>query len=204
MQKYYTDTSKKPVSPMNSVNIACKSFKFNIYDKHSQMEMQKFIYPDIKDSVGVVRFEIQTLYPKLYSIKTKENISDLYDFLIRSPEDGRKLFERYFKLMFCNGRYVKYDKAVSSIEGSGYLPNAKQNMLNLLLYTSRHSSLYKGINELYRNGYEEHQVRGIIKKFDKLDVNPVTISNNSEIDEMPNPLDLINDTMYYIWAPLTH
>ena len=101
--------------------------------------------------------------------------------------------------MFCLGKYVKYKEAVEVITSSNYLDNAKSNMLKLLYSTSKHSSLNTAIDRLTEAEFTDNQIKGILEKFNELDINPVTIPEDRYINEMPNPIDLIEEKKYYIW-----
>jgi|GEM_PF-2908339 len=190
----------KEYIPYNHIKIENKSYAVSIYAKASQMENQskKITYPDMDESQGVIRFEIQTKYRKAYNIKKKYNIQDIGTLIKRSFEHGYEIFTQILPRMYGHGDFVRYEEAINKIFDSTFEKTIKNRMIKLVKLTCIYQSFDKALKQL-KTEITPRESYYLLKKFDDLRISPITISQYSNYDIFPNPMALINENQNFIW-----
>ena len=96
---------------------------------------------------------------------------------------GSKLIRKQMKNLFpCDGKHLPYQKAKRRIEKEITNKKTQEKMLYLLEKTSRSDTLdhaIKKTQERYRIG--EKGVKSLLKRFDAIQVNPITFRKDSKI-----------------------
>lgn len=95
--------------------------------------------------------------------------------------------DTFLNRMFpCNGTYLRYKDAVSAVQKVKQ-EERRESMLYLLKKVSDSATLDNAVQKLksYDTDVNDKKLKKIYAEFDKQDINPITLPNNSSIAEMP-------------------
>ena len=189
LELFYDEKLGKDVISENGIKMSFKNCSISIYNKYAQMIEQNYSFPDIEDARGVIRFEIQALYGKVYYIRKKHGIKELVDFLNNTDELAMDQFNYYFPKLFCKGDYYSYEEAVIKVSNSSFSKKIKKRMYNLLSLTI-HNSLDDALTVM-KEKLSSAQINWVLNKFNILDLNPSTIPRRLGVKCFQNPLKLL-------------
>lgn len=193
MEKYFDKKAKKKVISQDGINLKRSNLvEISFYNKQRQMDKNKFKYPDGNNANGIVRFEIQCFKTKVKNLHKKYDIEDIAEFLNKSDKISYDIFNYYIPQMFGTGDFYTTEKAYEFINGSKYATKTKEEMISLVKNTAEYSNLNKAEDE-FKEKHGKTKLNVIIKKFNKLDLSPLTIPRRWDIDYIPNPLSYIED-----------
>ncbi len=194
--KRYTYSQKK----YGDINRYCfimksKGITFKVYDKIHELKDNNRGSKKLQ-SKNVLRIEV--------SIKRKEFIRkfelDKDDSLHKMLKTGYKnlgpvIVNYAGKIFPCHGKHIRYDSAKKAIEHADIKPKIKKQMLFLLEKTSDGDGLDTALEKLKKEYKikDQRTVKNIYTSFDKLEINPITLRNDSSIKEMPCILDMIQE-----------
>jgi len=165
----------------DGIKISNNSLSIVAYNKKAQMVKQGDYYSivDIEEATGLLRFEIQLFTGRLnYICRGDKSIKRLCKFLHICQTESRKHFEAYIPKVFLMGDYYYFDDAKNIILRSDYYEPTKEKMLTLLVSVSTHRNLMVALDDVlqkYKPSNPYNFVRSLIKCFDELYLNPVTI-----------------------------
>lgn len=190
----------KPVETlyMESCYFGNKSRQVNIYHKMIAMvNTSRKIDTDEFESISrTVRLEIQLEKSGICNMKLSSKRS-LEPFL--DKDFCHAYIEKEIKSIFGIEKYVSRSKAVDLINKSTFKPYDKQIMISIMSMIQRFKGLYeleKAIADVnIRTPPQYGNLRSFkerwLKKFQQLGIQPVTIPDVFEIDEIPGIYDLI-------------
>lgn len=192
MDMYKDEMIRKWIYPKNGVKLSKKSLTISIYNKKAQLENEMPYFQNIRDAEGIIRFEIQAKYHKLFNLKSKKGKKALRDFLNDCRSISSEQFEYYIPKLFGEGDFYSIKRGIEIIEQSEYSDAIKESMIAMMRLTSTRKSLDKAISEMIENGYSEKQIPNLLKKFDALELSPCTLPRRWEFENaLPNPIKLI-------------
>ncbi len=88
-------------------------------------------------------------------------------------------------------KYLRYEDAVDLVENAAMKKKTRKRMLYLLRKTSDKDSLSAALEDMQEKfDLKKGQCNTVLKKFHKLGISPITLTNNSEFDELPALDDL--------------
>jgi hypothetical protein len=105
-----------------------------------------------------------------------------------------QLLRKYLKHVVMPGRYLRYDAAIEEIDRSSYPSSTKERMKSFLRKVSRY----------YKNGVDgaildcklsEYAADYMLKLFNDLNWNPVTLPISSKYRELPDIIHLLDGAL---------
>ena len=216
----YSEVSKRQKTNKESFYLESDSVTVNCYDKYTQlMNDEKHPCLNREDAKGIIRFEVQCMYRKLYSMaKTKINksdisessnemeLSDLYDALISrsrvaipidamlSDDIAADVIHKYFYKVIRGGDYYSLEIARNMIQSEDCHQKKKDRLISALTLTNLCRSIHKAIITL--EGTELQAFKRSLKDLEQLRINPVTIPREWGIEHVPNLLDTYYSKLY--------
>ena len=175
-------------------SIKTKQTCFKIYDKIYELEKNHRCPPEIQNQ-KVLRLETtmkREKFLKYFNLKRDDN---LYTMLNAGYKEIRHVLYHYLDKMFpACGTHWTYEKAVRKIKWSDLEEITKEQMLFLVEKTSRGAGLDTAARkweEAYK-GVKRKEFNQIIRAFDKIDVNPITLrAKESEIPCLHRMLEAV-------------
>ncbi|WP_055667909.1 hypothetical protein [Desnuesiella massiliensis] len=190
--KSYDKTQKKLVSPKDSIYLWNKSVRINVYLKYNEMTKKNIKNRDINKAKGIIRFEIQCKQSKLYSLKKTFSIKNMRPSNFFREDIYCYIFQFYFKKIFGKGDFYKYNDAKKIICSSKKIKeNSKVLMLKFLKIVSIKRNINKAIDEIKGLGYKINEIEKVIKSFDSIGLNLVTVPRESKFEDLKNPIHYI-------------
>lgn len=178
----------------SSGNITIKA-----YDKVARMKQLDECPKKRKDDI-ILRIEITLMRDKfieLFSIRRKDSIESMLQAIY---DGGLAVILDYLKQMFpCRADHNKFKNTKSRInekikEGKK-AKDFRERMIFLIEKTEKkNGQLDLAIEKLMKEyKLQANQIDAVLKKFDKIGCNPITIPNKSEIPSIPNISRLIEE-----------
>lgn len=191
--KEFDKIQKRYVSPKDSIYIKNNSVTINIYLKYNEIINKKKDFKDKDKALGLMRFEIQCKQSKVYNIRKKYNMETLNPINFFDEEVYRYIFTSYFKKIFGTGYLYKYKTAVNKINNSKITKKRKDILLKFLEICNEKRNINKAIDEFIKLKYTKNKIQMILKLFNSINVNPITIPRRHEFNQLKNPINLIFD-----------
>lgn len=168
---HYNDIAKRQKKYENAVVLEADSLTISIYSKKAQMLDQINFYKEIpRQAEGLLRFEIQMDQSKVKYLMKKNLCDSLKDFLSQVSDISFYEFRRYMKGLFLKGDYIPMRVAKERVVKA--YPEHALEIIEFLKLVSKLRSLDKATAEYDSNGMRYDK---ILRKLDKLDINPVTL-----------------------------
>lgn len=145
----------------------------SIYSKQDQLT---YINKPADDAERILRIEFQ-LTKKSRIDKYTDGITANTGKIIYCFENSRACIYSILEKTIPHGRYYKLDTAMSIVNECIKNKTKRNNMIKLLKLVSKKHSVKCGIDALVENDYavSRHYARELLKSFEKIDVNVVTI-----------------------------
>lgn len=165
----------------------CKSAAFFSYDKTAQLEMIG-AFPASLIGKRVLRLETQLRRKGMTKWVGKDAMEgNNWHILKKLWKNSNKIIRWYInRFQIADTNYIRYQDAVdvvNAIKGK----KMKKRMLYLLRKTSDSDSLTSALKKLREKyGLTKGQQRTILKKFEKLKINPITLKNTSLYECLPS------------------
>lgn len=149
------------------------SRNINIYDKGVESGIPEF--------ENVVRLELQIKHRGIIRLLNKEEKPrDIYYYW--GKEAMEELFFKYFEGFLYTGTYYKLRQAIKIIEKSSYTRTLKKGLISFVSIVNKNGML--GAERFF----SYNTIRKYEKLLDNINVNPITIEDDAEINEMENLL----------------
>jgi len=171
--------------------ISCKSASFLAYDKIAQLKMIDRCNESVLGK-HVLRFEAELKRSAIKKHLGKPDMKTNYKLLSSAAKKCRKVVGWYLNRLQpeCK-KYVRYEDAVDLVENAKMKEKTRERMLYLLRKTSDKDSLSAALDAMQEKfDLKKGQCNTVLKKFQKLGISPITLTNNSEFDELPALDDL--------------
>lgn len=210
----YDKTSHRKKTDKNSFYLESGSVTVNCYDKYAQlMNDENHPCPNKEDSEGIIRFEVQCKYRKLYSMSknnarilseisdaSKRELAELYDDLmcrrrpttipmdiILSDDISTEEITKYFYKVIRKGDYYTLEKAKRKIQLEHCRQKKKDRLISALTLINQCRGINKAKSIL--QGKELESFKRSLKDLDTLRINPVTIPREWNVEFIPNLLN---------------
>lgn len=184
----YSESGHRQIPTKDSFTIFSKTMEFAVYDKCVQLEKEKEKYEeaDIKTAEGMIRIELRVKRSKIRYDARTNGCEDTRSQLKMVSKIASKNIPRYIKSAYGTGKFVKYGKAKRLIQESEYAKKTKKMLLDFLQEVS--SKGLEGAKEKYEKDFNK-----CMKRFNELEISPITIEKGSKVKEMENPLYYIEN-----------
>lgn len=180
---------------------------YNFYDKYNEKlneSKKKYISEqELEQARDILRLEVQCFRSKLDYKKMKNKFISKSIVYFLNEYLGMNILEKAIIDVCHKGEYVRRAEANKRIDESKYHKATKEN-LKLILDTVNkpYGSIAKARKVLVEEDQcmKIDQFRGLLKKLDDMNINPVTISDNKHIpgkslkEGLPNIYDLFCET----------
>ncbi len=161
-----------------------------VYDKKYQLQQIDRCPIDLMDK-HMLRIEAElTRSAFLHIVKETDKNNPLA--LIKAVYDKTpRILSKYIKRMFLvEGVFVTYNEATERIKTANFKADTKEKMLYLVRKASDSDNLTNALNKIQTKFCLSDQgIARLLKKFEKLGINPITLPNSSKIEQI-NLFDL--------------
>ncbi len=160
-----------------------------VYDKKYQLQQINRCPAELMDK-HMLRIEAElTRSAFLHMVKDTDRNNPLA--LIKAVYNKTpQILYKYMKRMFLvEGVFVTYNEAVDCINSANFKADTKERMLYLVRKTSDSDNLTNALKKTQKQFHLSDQgITRLLKKFEKLGINPITLPNSSKIEQ----IDLFN------------
>lgn len=171
---------------MHSCRQQCKQASFFAYDKTAQMEMTGRMTDKLTGS-HILRLEAELSRGAMKQHLGKQDSN--YRFLKQGMKCVLAVINWYLKRMYKgnSGEHLKYQDAAKRIAQGHWKHKTKQRMLYLLRKVSDSETMNTAIQKTQKKfGLKSQAVTGLLKKLEKVGINPVTLTNASGYERLEN------------------
>ena len=123
---------------------------------------------------------------------------DLHTMLKTGYQSVRPILQKYLKRLFpCSGPHRTFAETLDRIQSSDLKKKKKEQMEFLVLKTSDGDGLDTALEKLKKKyGIKDQRtIRKLYDSFEELDINPITLRNDSAYQEVPNPRKMIEKSI---------
>lgn len=167
------------------------SININCYYKYNQLRNDFADCPNIREATDVIRFEVQCLYQKAYSmskeLRNKNGFTNIFSEML-SDDTSAGIINKYFDKIIRRGDYYSMAEAVKKIQ----LEHFTTKRENRLIATLKDIDICGGIANTKAslgNPESREDFRRSLRELAAIRVNPVTIPEKYGIIHIPNLLD---------------
>ena len=176
------DTFQDKNKDQHSFRMRFSDTTLTVYDKDFQVTQKGL---RVGDNANILRVELsmqRRAYMRSLELKDRTDIS-MDEVLYRLYQKNYDLIHHYIDFLCpCTGKHLPYQKAVKEIENQVNQPDIREKMLYFLEKASRSNNLCHAIEktkEQYHLGRKG--IDRLLKRFDEVDVNPITFQKDSKI-----------------------
>ncbi|WP_371375529.1 hypothetical protein [Sporomusa aerivorans] len=190
-------------SAKSSFYLESKSVTINCYWKHKQLKEDFEDCPDLETSQNLIRFEVQCKYLKTYllsrDIKRKQELSESDVIREMLSEDFcKEIIRKYFNKVIRRGDYFTLNEAIKQVQLQHFSKKKEARLIMELRRTNQFRGIYKVRATL--QGEELETFRRTLRDLDYININPVTIPREWNIQRIPNLLNAydrrVEDELY--------
>lgn len=183
---------RKTTHPKGSILFENKQYNVNIYDKYrerlaSQQERGIIDERELQESKGVLRIEIQAKKNKVRTLKSKYEIAEKTVENYARYDIAEPLIMQVLKDIAGETDYYSMERAINKITQSNIKGTTKDDIVGFLRLVNNNRSLWKAKKKY--NG--KTKLETVLKRLDKLNINPVTLPRSFGSDEMPNLFHIV-------------
>ncbi len=156
-----------------------------VYDKKYQLQQIDRCPVELMDK-NVLRIEAElTRSAFLHMVKEADKNNPL-DLIKAVYDKTPRILYKYMKRMFLvEGVFVTYNEAVECINSANFKAATKEKMLYLVRKTSDSDNLKNALDKTQNEfNLSDQGITRLLKKFEKLGINPITLPNNSKIEQI--------------------
>jgi hypothetical protein len=156
----------------------------NFYDKQDELIKENATAEEIEQAKDILRLEVQCNYPKLDYIKRKYDLDRDLDTLL-SAEISVEVLQRAILQVCHKGEYCRRSEALRRIDECRCHKSTKDKLkLIIKAVAKQRQSIAKVRDKFIEDGImTREQFRNYIYKLDELNINPVTISDNTHLQD---------------------
>ena len=175
----------------NEFVLISDSININSYYKYSQLRDKFPDCPNIRDSIDVIRFEVQCLYPKVYymakALRGKDGFTGLFTAML-SDETSTGIIVNYFEKIIRLGDYYSMDEAIKKIQSYRFASKKENRLIAVLKDVDTREGIANAKVALGAPKAREDFRHGL-RELAAIRINPVTIPEKYGIGHIPNLLD---------------
>lgn len=185
------------------------SVTVNFYDKYLQKLNEQVVTMTVTDAEveqarNILRLEIQCFLPKISSLKNKYKLSDTRLEQYLSDDICCTVIEDMLLKITRKGAYLRKSEALKAIDASSCQARTKIKLKALIKAVARQYQSVAKVRDMFISDgtvRDREAFSDLLRKLDKLDVNPVTIPDKKAItglrlkEGLPNLYDLFFDAV---------
>lgn len=168
----------------------------SIYNKFRQLKDEKIECPDLEKANDIIRTEIRCMKKKIKNLNRRFKVNNVADFLHKSDEICKCIFNDYSNSFFGTGDFYKLTEIKKRIKDSSFKEKSKILMIELAKSSATHSSLDYARKE-FESKHDKYILKSTLKRFDKIGISPIVLPKRFSYDKLENPLTLALDWMDY-------
>ena len=210
--KTFRDSCALEVRTKNRDGKPVTAIRMNCYDKKAALlnkakdpkKLHKPTKKQITNATGIYRLEVQVWQPQIESLRNNRLISSRAIADVMTPEFSAMILIYYVHQFAGDGEYYKLSTALKKIRASKKKIPSKAmrdklcEFLTLLHKTYISNEEMLPLNEALRvvadqMGVTADTVKAYREHLLKLEINPVTLTNNSSVKSLKNPLHYVLD-----------
>lgn len=188
--KWYDPTAKRTKKSSHRIELNSRSVNIVIYNKEKQLKCQNITDLDSKSAQNIIRSEVALNYPLLKDISTKYGNTEQENspvFILGFLEQyGDRIFLDYFQHVFRKGQHLPLSDSIEIINQSSLKKKTKKLLIRILKTACTYGSLEKAIKLLKEEGIKQNKINSLMKTFDELNINPITIPVRKKRKWLPN------------------
>ena len=182
MKKYDLCTFDKTFSNHKKKNahswrIYCKTTTLTVYDKTFQLMEEDLLE---QYDAPMLRFEVARSGAKFKRGLSDEVKGSNKKILKTVMNESEKIIHSYMKKLHANLPFVRYSDCIARIETIKHSATRK----NMRLLVEKLSDCKSYAQAVINSGLSENKLRTVKKQFEKLGVQPVTMRDTAEIEEL--------------------
>ena len=182
MKKYDLCTFDKTFSNHKKKNahswrIYCKTTTLTVYDKTFQLMEEDLLE---QYDAPMLRFEVSRSGAKFKRGLSDEVKGSNKKILKTVMNESEKIIHSYMKKLHANLPFVRYSDCIARIETVKHSATRK----NMRLLVEKLSDCKSYAQAVINSGLTENKLRTVRKQFEKLGVQPVTMRDTAEIEEL--------------------
>lgn len=168
------------------------SLHINFYYKLMQLEAEFPTCLDIDGAESIIRFEVQCLRPKIYSMK--RSVMDSKNILLELllAKTCEKVILNYFERTIGFEPYMTLSNAKVLVQDSELKEKRKKELIKALELINAKRSIWKARESLSTKKEIQHFNKSL-KRIKELGINPVTIPISFGIEVAPNLISKVKD-----------
>ncbi len=182
----YQHKNKKKANKYNKhyIRIACDSQELVIYDKTYQMNENDLAVAYENLPSGALRIEVHYGRDKLRYIEKEHKTDDPLDLLWLLMQQSQQRICKLVEKCYPDLPYVSYEDGLGSINAHRKFPqHVKDAMRTLLTKMRRKQTIDAAFRTMEKQGI---QTDGLLRKFDKLGINPIPLRKGYAAKRMPS------------------
>ena len=185
-EKKMLDQSQHRYIPYkDSFLLQCKSYEFQIYLKYNQMKNTCYSQ-NIDYALGLLRFELRAKKTKIQQLSKKYNHKSrpvgFREFLNSAPLIAQTEIPAIIAKMVGTSNFCTYQAAKEKIEEADLKYKTRKRMFYILDYYAKHTKYQNLLKDL---GLSRKEWNHLLKKFNMIHTNPITISRTYQRQEYP-------------------
>ena len=142
-------------------------------------------FPDALLGKKVLRLEAQLRRRALKRWLPGKKLGNNWETIRNIYKSRKKILKWYLDRIQPTGQYVRYRDAASLIKNSKLKKKTRERMLYLLRKTSDTEPLSTALAAMKKEfGLNRNQCNMVLKKFRKLGISPITLTNDSRFEEL--------------------
>lgn len=158
------------------------------YDKVYDLKRLNLCPPELEDQ-KILRIEVSLKREAFLRMLKLNRDDDLYTMMDTGYQAVWPVLKKYLKRLFpCSGTHRTSQETLRRIDHSNLSSEKKEQMTFLVQKTSHGAGLDTAVKKLKEKfGISKHDaVYALYTAFEKLDINPITLPNNSAYTEVPS------------------
>lgn len=181
----------------NSFKAISPESELSIYNKLFQLKEKNLVNYIDENIAGIIRIEVIIKRNLILNIINKitgnDSLIENDQILIIMGHFSKLIIVEYLKKFFLRGTYFTYNEAKSILDATKFKKKTKKRMLLLLEKVSECKNMNSAIKKIKEeNALTNYQIDNIISKFEDINLNPITLCNNSNhIDFLPSIFELL-------------
>lgn len=170
---------------------------FKAYDKVYDLKRYGRC-PSELEHKKILRIEVSLKRKSFLKKLELDREDDLYTMLSVGYKSVWPVLENYLERLFpCSGTHRTYQETIRRIDASSLPEKKKERMKYLVTKTSAGVGLDTALKKLKKEcGLSDYRtVDTLYTAFEKLDINPITLCNNSDLSEVPSIRKMIKKSI---------
>ena len=170
---------------------------FKAYDKVYDLKRYGRCPPELEHK-KILRIEVSLKRKSFLKKLELDRDDDLYTMLSTGYEAVWPVLENYLERLFpCSGTHRTYQETIRRIDSSNLPDTKKERMTYLVAKTSAGAGLDTALKKMKKEFSlsDYRTIDALYDAFEKLDINPITLCNNSDLSEVPSIRKMIKKSI---------